>query len=58
LDTIRKHLFSPASRGGGVVVTTPERLLYGRGLDLLVIGDNKVRAHAELQTVIGLLETD
>ena len=58
LDKIRKHLFSPASRDEGVVVTTPERLLYGSGLDLLVIGDNKVRAHAELQTVIGLLETD
>lgn len=58
LDKIRKHLFSPASRGEGVVVMTPERLLYGSGLDLLVIGDNKVRAHAELLAVADLLETD
>lgn len=58
LDRLKGNLFSPASRSEGVVVMTPEPALYGSGLNLLVIGDNKARAHAELQAVTSSLEMD
>jgi hypothetical protein len=55
LELLKGHLFNPVQRQEGVVLLAPGRLIDGSGLNLMVIGDNKNRARAHLEAVIGLL---
>ena len=55
LELLKGHLFSPAHGHEGVVLLAPGHLIEGSGLNLMVLGDTKCAARAQLEETMRLL---